>query len=221
VVVNGAVVNVSYDLVAPDAESTFVVVLEASQNDGKSYDLKLTAVTGDVGSGIRPGPGKRIVWEAAKDTDSLQLAQFRYRVALKPLTSPPASAAAGSAAKPAAQPLAQSQKPVTPALPQQPRAAGGGNSMKWPGLGLIGGGGALSAMAAAGPLRKDPYDCDCELMLNKPLVGAGIAVAAAGVLLMVLGGGGGAQSISVTALPKGLSVGKTIRFDWPRSIKHD
>jgi hypothetical protein len=219
VVINGTIVNVSYDLVAADPQATFLVALEASGNGGKSYDVKAAAVSGDVGSGIRPGPGKKIVWEAAKDTDNLQLAQYRFRVALKPLSSSPSSAAAASN-PPASPPASQLQKPpVAASIPQPPPV--GGNSSRWAGLGMIAGGGALSVLAAAGPLRKDPHDCDCSLEPNKPMIYAGIGVAAGGALLMMLGGGNDSRSITLTAAPDRVSLERTIRFGWPGRRRHD
>jgi hypothetical protein len=237
VVVNGAMVNVSYDLVASDPQTTFVVALEASQNGGKSYDLRPAAVTGDVGSGIRPGAGKKIVWEAAKDTDNLELAQFRFRVAVKPVASPQPTVAEAASQPSTSQPPSQNQKPVAVAAPprQPPQPGEAGNRWLWPGLGMVGGGVVLGALGALGPLKKDdPFLPDClsqashlgfdgsvcqdafaDVETNTPVLGAGLGIAAAGVVLMLLGRGRGSQNMSVSAVPKGVSIKKTIRFDWP------
>src|SRR5262245_24424309 len=68
VLVNGTVINVTYDLVYQNEQATFDVVLEASQDGGQTYDVHPVAVTGDVGPGIHPGIGRTITWQAARDT---------------------------------------------------------------------------------------------------------------------------------------------------------
>lgn len=219
VVISGAIVNVTYDLIASNPQSTFEVGLEASQNGGSTYDLKPKAVTGDVGPGIRPGTAKKIVWQAAKDTDSLQLGQFRFRVAITPQASPQVAADAGTN-KPASSQLTPAT-PRTGAAPQ-PRslATGGRNPWIWPGIAMLGGGAALGMMAAAGPLQQsyfsgceDVHDvCEEFRESNTPIVGAGLAIAAAGAVLMVLGRGRASRNISVTAVPKGFAINARMVF---------
>ena len=74
----GGVVTVYYDLRADDPTAVFSVTLEVSPPSGEPRIAK--SVTGDVGSNVKPGAGKKILWEANKDVESLQLDQFRFNV---------------------------------------------------------------------------------------------------------------------------------------------
>ena len=93
---------------------------------------------------------------------------------------------------------------------------------------MIGGGAALGMMGAAGPLKRDdPFYADCVSIIdlpefcdeykgvesNKPIVAAGLGIAAAGALLMLLGRGRVSRNISVVAVPKGFAINHVIRFD--------
>jgi hypothetical protein len=77
---SGGVITVTYDLVADDSRATFAVVLEVSQDGGKTFSTRAANVKGDVGSDIRPGLGKKIVWDAGKDVETLVIDQFRFNV---------------------------------------------------------------------------------------------------------------------------------------------
>jgi hypothetical protein len=97
----GEVVTISYDLISEDAKAVFQVVLLVSQDGGKTFDLKPRSVTGDVGSGIRAGATKKIVWEAGKDVENLQMDLFRFRVVTEaaqasPVVPAPTTTRAGS-----------------------------------------------------------------------------------------------------------------------------
>jgi hypothetical protein len=70
--VSGSVVTVGYELVADSPGTIFTVALDFSQNAGQTY-LRARSVTGDVGQNVTSGPGKQIVWEAARDTESLAI----------------------------------------------------------------------------------------------------------------------------------------------------
>jgi len=85
----GSVV-ITYDLVSSDAKVVVTAALQASRAPGGAFDIAPASVRGDVGPGLSPGSGKRIIWDAAKDVEDLQpeLLQFRIRVA----TAPPLSA---------------------------------------------------------------------------------------------------------------------------------
>lgn len=80
-VVRGGVVVVSYDLLSADPNAVFTIALEASSDLGKTYGVQPKTVKGDVGTGVKPGVGKQITWEAASDVEILGLDRFRYRVA--------------------------------------------------------------------------------------------------------------------------------------------
>ena len=73
------VVHVFYDLVADDPQTTFDVILQFSQDAGETFDLT-TSVSGDAGQEIGVGAGKRIVWEAGRDIERMEVEKFVYSV---------------------------------------------------------------------------------------------------------------------------------------------
>jgi hypothetical protein len=88
----GGVINITYDLKSDDANAVFSVALEVSQDGGKSFNVKATSVSGDIGAGVRPGFTKRIVWAASRDVENLQVDQFRFNIrasagAVRPVTT--------------------------------------------------------------------------------------------------------------------------------------
>jgi hypothetical protein len=85
----GEVVTVSYDLLSDDPQAVFLVSLVVSRDEGKTFDLKPKSVSGDVGSGVRPGSGKKIVWQAGKDVENLQMDLFRFNVVTEAGTAVP------------------------------------------------------------------------------------------------------------------------------------
>lgn len=123
-------VELRYDLASPQAGLAFDVSIEASEDGGASFPIKLTSVTGDTGPGIIPGTGKRVVWTAARDVERAAFDKFQYRItatAIPPATLPRAGG--------------ETSKPAT----AEP-SSGGGGGMKWV---LIGGGVAAAGAAAA------------------------------------------------------------------------
>ena len=74
----GGIVTVYYDLATDQPGAVFSITLEVSPPDGEPRLAK--SVTGDVGSNVKPGTGKKIVWDANKDVESLQLDRFRFKV---------------------------------------------------------------------------------------------------------------------------------------------
>jgi hypothetical protein len=60
------VVDVTYDVADPDSPF-LTVALEASSDGGVTWDLAVASVSGDVGFGVVPGPGKTIVWNFNQD----------------------------------------------------------------------------------------------------------------------------------------------------------
>jgi hypothetical protein len=80
-------VTVLYDLIAADPRATVTVVLEASDDAGNTYKIIPGATTGDTGAGVAAGSAKRIVWDAAKDVEDVQLDRLRFRVVTR--TAPP------------------------------------------------------------------------------------------------------------------------------------
>jgi hypothetical protein len=86
----GGVVQITYDLVSSDPKAVFTVTLEGSQDAGQTWTTRPRSVSGDVGSGIAPGPGKRITWQSGSDVERLDLTQFRFRINAQPVSAPPA-----------------------------------------------------------------------------------------------------------------------------------
>lgn len=85
---SGSIVDISYDL--PDAAgAVFSVTIEVSSNGGQSFDIKPTSTTGDIGATIGAGRGKKISWDSAKDVDTLQFDQYRFRVNAVRVDVPP------------------------------------------------------------------------------------------------------------------------------------
>lgn len=55
------IVDITYNINDADG-NTMTITVKASSDDGVTWDLPITNVTGDVGSGITSGNGKTIVW---------------------------------------------------------------------------------------------------------------------------------------------------------------
>ena len=122
------IIEVTYDLVSSALGATFAIELFVSE-DGQDF-VRATSVTGDVGSGVQPGPGKRITWRWTQDIESLapQLDRFRFQVRTE------------SAAL----------RPDTPTLGGAPEISddsGGISPWVWVGVAA---GGAIGAVAALG-----------------------------------------------------------------------
>lgn len=65
----GKTIQISYDLSGKTTD-LYEVAVFYSQNDGK-WEGPLQFVSGDVGKNVRPGIGKRIVWEVLKEKEKL------------------------------------------------------------------------------------------------------------------------------------------------------
>ncbi len=74
-----AVVNIGYDIADADADPCTVWVA-ISQDAGATWNVPALNLTGDVGSGITPGTGKAIVWDARLDVPGLSGSSFQVRV---------------------------------------------------------------------------------------------------------------------------------------------
>ncbi len=72
-------VDVVYDLADPDSP-TVSITLEVSRDDGRTWDVPVVSVSGDVGSGVPPGLGKTIVWDLGVDLPDAFGTAFRVRV---------------------------------------------------------------------------------------------------------------------------------------------
>lgn len=61
--------EIFYDLAVEDSNPCTVTVLWSTDN-GESYNLTATAVTGSAGAGINPGVGLKITWDMSVDWDN-------------------------------------------------------------------------------------------------------------------------------------------------------
>jgi formylglycine-generating enzyme required for sulfatase activity len=69
-------VSVSYDL----AGATCSVSMLVSNDNGATYNVPVKSVTGAVGSGVAPGTGKQIIWDAGTDWAGQFSNQVKVRV---------------------------------------------------------------------------------------------------------------------------------------------
>lgn len=72
-------VDISYDVADADGDKVRIRV-EISDNDGKVYSVPAFTFTGDIGEGITPGKGKKIVWDAGTDWDGEYSDQMRVKI---------------------------------------------------------------------------------------------------------------------------------------------
>ena len=73
-------VDIVYDVADPDSP-TLTVYLKVSADGGTTWKGPVELVSGDVGRGIVPGGGKRLVWHAGKELGANQFGvKYRYRI---------------------------------------------------------------------------------------------------------------------------------------------
>jgi hypothetical protein len=70
-------VHISYALVG---EGEYTVTLHLSQEGRRTFTYRPRSVSGDVGSEIRPGRGKKIVWDAQNDMGQLEGKGFVFEI---------------------------------------------------------------------------------------------------------------------------------------------
>ena len=75
--VQGQKVHVSYDLAG---EGVYTVHLRLLEDEGRTLTVQPRSVSGDVGKEVRSGKGKKIVWDALKDVESLKGDDFIFEV---------------------------------------------------------------------------------------------------------------------------------------------
>ncbi|NLE68524.1 MAG: SUMF1/EgtB/PvdO family nonheme iron enzyme, partial [Lentisphaerae bacterium] len=84
-----ALVDITYDLSDPDSASLTVSV-KVSTNNGVTYSLGATNFSGSgYGSGVTPGTGRRIVWDAGADWGGQQSEKVWVKVAANDGSAPP------------------------------------------------------------------------------------------------------------------------------------
>ena len=72
------VVDIYYDLTS--ASNALAVSVSISTNGGVAYNAPAVSLSGDLGSGIAPGPGKHLVWNARTDLAALDFPNVKVRV---------------------------------------------------------------------------------------------------------------------------------------------
>ena len=72
-------VDITYDVADPDSP-TLTVYLKVSADGGATWQGPVELVSGDVGRGIVPGVGKKLVWDAGKEMPNQFGVKYRYRI---------------------------------------------------------------------------------------------------------------------------------------------
>jgi formylglycine-generating enzyme required for sulfatase activity/PKD repeat protein len=72
-------VDITYDLADPDS-SSLTVTVAVSTDAGTTWSYPGASLTGQVGSGITPGAGKQVVWNAGSDLPAKLFANVRVQV---------------------------------------------------------------------------------------------------------------------------------------------
>jgi hypothetical protein len=103
--VTGGVINIFYDLVSDTPNAVFTIDVKASDDGGKTFNLKPSAITGDVAD-VKAGRRKKIVWRSGQDVAVLAFDQLKFDVVA---TSGPAGPRPG--AEPGAPPAAAAPPP--------------------------------------------------------------------------------------------------------------
>lgn len=104
-------VVVTYDLALPDGVAPDRATLEYSLDGGTTY-RSATAVSGDVGAGIRPGVSRQVCWQAWQDVEVASFDGLPVRLAVIAVRVGPDPAPPAPAPSPALTPA--------PALPAAP-----------------------------------------------------------------------------------------------------
>jgi formylglycine-generating enzyme required for sulfatase activity len=80
-------VDIIYDLADPDS-SSLTVTVAVSTDAGTTWSYPGASLTGQVGSGIAPGAGKQVVWNAGSDLPAKLFANVRVQVTADDAASP-------------------------------------------------------------------------------------------------------------------------------------
>ncbi|MFC1717529.1 SUMF1/EgtB/PvdO family nonheme iron enzyme [Candidatus Poribacteria bacterium] len=71
--------EINYDVADPDGD--LLTITAAISNDGgRTFTVPAASFTGDIGSRIVPGPGKRIVWYAGTDVPGVYDTDYRVKI---------------------------------------------------------------------------------------------------------------------------------------------
>lgn len=72
-------VDISYDMEDADGDAV-TISINVSDDDGLSYDVNATSITGATGEGITPGTWKSVVWDAGTDVPGVYGTEYRVKV---------------------------------------------------------------------------------------------------------------------------------------------
>ena len=72
-------VDIVYDL-SYTGENMIAIAVEASADNGATWDLECKSLTGDAGGNITPGTNKHIVWDFYADNPNVSGNQYKVRV---------------------------------------------------------------------------------------------------------------------------------------------
>ncbi|MEI7673476.1 MAG: formylglycine-generating enzyme family protein, partial [Deltaproteobacteria bacterium] len=72
-------VDITYDVSDADGDNLTVSV-QVSSDSGATYTVPATRFSGDYGAGVRPGSGKKIVWDAGADWNQQYSPAMRFKV---------------------------------------------------------------------------------------------------------------------------------------------
>ena len=73
-------VDIYYDFSNPNGYDTKIIGIEASNDNGTTWDLECASITGDVGEDITAGTDYHIVWDFYADNPNTSGSQFKVRV---------------------------------------------------------------------------------------------------------------------------------------------
>jgi PDZ domain-containing secreted protein len=63
-------VDITYDVSDPDGD-LLTITVAVSNDGGKTFAINVKTFIGDVGNGIAPGNGKKIIWDAGIDAPNV------------------------------------------------------------------------------------------------------------------------------------------------------
>jgi formylglycine-generating enzyme required for sulfatase activity len=72
-------VDITYDVSDADGD-TLAITVQVSSDSGKTFSIIHTTLSGDTGSGIRSGTGKKIVWDAGVDYPNKYGTGFQIKI---------------------------------------------------------------------------------------------------------------------------------------------
>jgi len=77
-------VNLFYDLTHEKTGQLFEISILCSNDGGKTYQVPIKTLSGDIGKNIEGGTSKIIIWDALKDVKSLSGDQYVFKITATP-----------------------------------------------------------------------------------------------------------------------------------------